>query len=190
MLLLVAALAACEVVRTDTPSASSPTPIVAATPSPTPLSTTVPPPTPTPHAVTLTPTATATPEPTATLTPTATATADSGTWRGLVVAAERRCSPYDADDYRLFAVRRAAHRCKHGRHHLRPVYRNMVRQHIQDRHRAHRRTLRGPRQRSLRSGCRNEAAVRLRPAEPDVGQPCGEPFARRVARTRRSGFPT
>ena len=91
LLLLVAALAACEaapaipeVVLTDTPSASSSTPIVAATPSPT------------PHAVTLTPTATATPEPTATLTP----TADSGTWRGLVVATEHRCSDYDPDDYR------------------------------------------------------------------------------------------
>ena len=40
----------------------------------------------------------ATPAPGSTATPHP--TAGSGTWRGLVVAAERRCSPYDSDDYR------------------------------------------------------------------------------------------
>ena len=63
-------------------------------------------PTPMPTATELPPTPTATPEPTVTETPvpptpTQVSTPSStGLWRGLEVADEDRCSPYDSDDYR------------------------------------------------------------------------------------------
>lgn len=69
-----------EVVPTDTPAAPAPTPTATATPAPAPTATTTPP--------------TPTPAPTATLP-----AAPAGTWRGLVVAPEHRCSDYDSDDY-------------------------------------------------------------------------------------------
>ena len=81
LFLLFLALAACD--ATALPEAVPP--------SPTP-----PPPSPTSPTLRVDPTAAPTPEPTATPH----ATAGPGTWRGLVVAAERRCSPYDSDDYR------------------------------------------------------------------------------------------
>ena len=67
-------------------------PTLVATPSPVPPATIAPPlsPTPTAAAVAPVPASGATPEATA---------ADSSTWRGLVVAVEHRCSPYDSDDY-------------------------------------------------------------------------------------------
>ena len=91
-----------------TPTAM-PEPAPTATMSPTtmPTATTVPEPTQTP-----TPAATAVPTPTPTLIPTTTpnptpTTAPtqqpaqlSGLWRGITVAPEYRCSPYDADEYR------------------------------------------------------------------------------------------
>lgn len=85
-LLLLLALAACDApatlatVSTDSP----PAPAISATPTPTPTSASLPT---TPGTPTL--------EPAATLP-----AASAGTWRGLVVAAEHRCSPYDSDDYR------------------------------------------------------------------------------------------
>ena len=63
--------------------------------TPTPEATATPTLEPTPPAIaTPTPTSTPTPEPTATPTPEPTLM-----WRGLVVAPENRCSPYDSDDY-------------------------------------------------------------------------------------------
>ena len=50
-----------------------------------------------PPAATAIPTAVPTPNPTA--TPTLTPTQPASTWRGLTVAPEDRCSPYDRDDY-------------------------------------------------------------------------------------------
>ena len=82
-----------------------PTPTSTATVMPEPTNATrpiTPTPTPTVNEVTNTPTPTATTEPTATPTPTATpesTAAATVTWRGLVLAPEDRCSPYDSDDY-------------------------------------------------------------------------------------------
>ena len=101
LFLLFLALAACdapavpEAVPTGTPAApESLTPT--ATPSPIPPAATPPPPSPTPPTLLVDPAAASTPEPAATLPP----EAGPGTWRGLVVAAERRCSDYNSDDYR------------------------------------------------------------------------------------------
>ena len=72
------------------------TPSPAATRTPQPTSTPVPPPT-------LEPTETPVPEPTSTQVPEPTTTRipdTPGTWYGLVIAPEDRCSPYDSDDYR------------------------------------------------------------------------------------------
>ena len=86
-LLLFAVLAACdpapvvpEVAPTDTPAAPAPTPTSTTPPAPVPTVTNAP--------------AMPIPAPTATLP-----AAPAGTWRGLVVAPEHRCSDYDADDY-------------------------------------------------------------------------------------------
>ena len=87
----------------------TPTPESTATATPSPTATPVPAPTeqPTP---TLAPMATAVPTPELTPAPTATPRPPSTpvptpenltlTWRGVTVAAEERCSPYDSDDYR------------------------------------------------------------------------------------------
>ena len=96
-----------------TPTAMpEPAPTAAMAPTTTPTATTVPAPTqppttPTPPA-TAAPTPTPTPIPTATSSPTATSTRaptqppvqPSNLWRGITVAPENRCSPYDADEYR------------------------------------------------------------------------------------------
>ena len=74
----------------------TPTPSPAATRTPQPTSTPVPTPT-------LEPTGTPVPEPTSTQVPEPTATQipdTPGTWYGLVIAPEERCSPYDSNDYR------------------------------------------------------------------------------------------
>ena len=96
-----------------------PTAIATATPAPTPTNTpaptatAAPAPTQTPTATPL-PAATAVPTPTPTLAPTATPNPTatytpvptqppaqpSNLWRGITVAPEDRCSPYDSDDYR------------------------------------------------------------------------------------------
>ena len=96
LLLLVVAFAACdpataipEVVPSATPSAPEAAPTVAAPSSPVPPSPT------TPSASLTLPTATLA----SVAAPTPETTASSGTWRGLAVAPERRCSPYDSDDY-------------------------------------------------------------------------------------------
>ena len=70
-------------VPTATPTAS---PVAAATSTPAATKTAV-------------PTSTAVPTPTDTPTATPAATPTAETWRGLIVAAEDRCSPYDPDDY-------------------------------------------------------------------------------------------
>ena len=92
---------------------SIPEPTATATPAPTPAAIPVPTPTriptPTPApAATHIPTAKPTPTPTAVLRPTSTPTPAPtqpptqavATWRGITVAPEHRCSPYDPDDYR------------------------------------------------------------------------------------------
>ena len=99
---------------TPSPTATS-TPVPTATPSPTATSTPVPTATPSPTATstpvptaTPSPTATSTPIPTATPSPTATSTPaptqppaqPSNLWRGITIAPENRCSPYDSDEYR------------------------------------------------------------------------------------------
>ena len=85
----------------------TPTTTPTATPTPEPTQTPTPTPTPTPPATaaptpTPTPMATATPNPTATSTPAPTQhpAQPSGLWRGITIAPENRCSPYDADEYR------------------------------------------------------------------------------------------
>ena len=81
-----------EVPATPTPTPTEPKP------ESTPVSTTAPTPTtapPTPTKAPATPTLTPTPEPTATAPP----AKPEATWRGITVAPEDRCSPYDADDY-------------------------------------------------------------------------------------------
>ena len=80
-----------EVPTTPTPMPTEPKP------ESTPVSTTAPTPTTAPPTSTKAlakPTLTPTPEPTATASP-----APEATWRGITVAPEDRCSPYDPDDY-------------------------------------------------------------------------------------------
>ena len=68
----------------------------------------------------------------------------------------------------LLAIRRTPHRRRPGRH-LRPLHRHLVRQHQGYGHRAHRRPLRGPRQRTLCRRPRHQGRVRIRPPEPHPG---------------------
>ena len=75
----------------------------------------------------------------------------------------------------LSPIHRDAHRRRHGRAGVRPVYGAALRQPAGDGRRAHGRHLGGPRQRALRRGRGHEAAIRLRPAEPDAGGARGEP---------------
>ena len=76
--------------------------------------------------------------------------APDATWRGLTIADEARCSPYDSDDYSY--PQSVEPRIVEGMGGIiyGPYNRPPVRQHPGDRHRAHRRPLRGPRQRPLR----------------------------------------
>ena len=90
-----------------------PAPTAAMAPTTMPTTTTVPVPT-QPPTTTPTPAATQNPTPTPTLIPTATSSPTatytppptqpparpSGSWRGITIAPENRCSPYDADEYR------------------------------------------------------------------------------------------
>ena len=69
----------------------TPTQMTAATSEPVATATPTPEPTPTPSA---------TPRPRATSTPAPTTAQPSPVWRGITIAPEHRCSPYDADDYR------------------------------------------------------------------------------------------
>ena len=79
------------------------TPPATATPTPTQMNTATPPP-----PATAAPNPTPTPIPTATPSPTATSTPaptqppaqPSNLWRGITIAPENRCSPYDSDEYR------------------------------------------------------------------------------------------
>ena len=81
----------------------TPTPTATATPTPTQMNTATPPP-----PATAAPNPTPTPIPTATPSPTATSTSaptqppaqPSNLWRGITIAPENRCSPYDSDEYR------------------------------------------------------------------------------------------
>ena len=101
------AAAAPEPATTSTPEPTAtatpePSPAATATPEPTPAATPVPAPTrmPTPTPAPAT-TAIPTPEPASTPTPAPTepSTQPEATWRGISVAPEYRCSPYDPDDY-------------------------------------------------------------------------------------------
>ena len=70
----------------------APAAVVAPTAAPEPTAAVVPSPTPKPE-----PTATSTPMPAG--TPTPAPTQPGSTWRGIALAPEERCSPYDSDDY-------------------------------------------------------------------------------------------
>ena len=118
--------------------------------------------------------------------PTSDALYAQASWRGLVVEPEQCCAPYDAGDYRypqsvedrivaqLGGVYGSLHR-------------TVVREPIRDGHRAYRRPLRGARQRPVRRGFSNQAAVRHRSTEPHAGRtaresiPEGRPRCGRVA---------
>ena len=167
----------------STPTAMpEPAPTAAMAPTTTPTATTVP--TPTQPPTTPTPPATAAPTPTPTLiptvTPSPTATSTpaptqqpaqpSGLWRGITIAPENRCSPYDADEYRYSPSVEPRIVKRPGRH-LRPLHRDLVQQHQGNGHRTHRRPLRGPRQRPLRRQCSNSFRVRIRHPEPHPGIP-------------------
>ena len=81
-------------IPTPAPTATpvpTPTQMTAATPEPVATATPTPEPTPTPSA---------TPRPRATSTPAPTTAQPYPVWRGITIAPEHRCSPYDADDYR------------------------------------------------------------------------------------------
>ena len=91
------------------PATATPTPTQMNTATPPPPATAAPNPTPTPIPTAIpSPTATSTPVPTATPSPTATSTPaptqppaqPSNLWRGITIAPENRCSPYDSDEYR------------------------------------------------------------------------------------------
>ena len=91
------------------PATATPTPTQMNTATPPPPATAAPNPTPTPiPTATPSPTATSTPIPTAIPSPTATSTPaptqppaqPSNLWRGITIAPENRCSPYDSDEYR------------------------------------------------------------------------------------------
>ena len=97
------ALTAPTAIPSPEPSAAAtPSPTATATPTVAPTPTDQPPPTPEP-----TPAATPIPEPTVpptatakpTSTPVPTPGTNSETWRGITVAAEDQCSPYDSDEY-------------------------------------------------------------------------------------------
>ena len=100
----VTAAPAPTLIPEPTPSANpAPTPPATATPTPTQMNTATPPP-----SATAAPNPTPTPIPTATPSPTATSTPaptqppaqPSNLWRGITIAPENRCSPYDSDEYR------------------------------------------------------------------------------------------
>ena len=77
--------------------------------------------------------------------PTWTPQALPGTWRGLTLAPEVRCSPYDSGDYPYSqSVEKRDSRGDEWPN-LRPLHRNPFRRYTSDRHRAHCRTVRGPR---------------------------------------------
>ena len=71
----------------------SPTAVVPSTETPTPPATAAPTPT-------LIPTANSSPTATSTRAPTQPRAQPSNLWRGITIAPENRCSPYDSDDYR------------------------------------------------------------------------------------------
>ena len=97
------------------------------------------------------------------------------TWRGLVVAPEHRCSPYDRKrDYPYPAVHRAGHRAPPGRC-IRAVHGYLLRVDPADGHRAPRGDERGARLGPVCQGPRDAGAFRLRPPQPDTGVPAGEP---------------
>ena len=89
-LLFMALLALLILIACSDPS---PTAVVPPTATPTPPATAAPTPT-------LIPTATSSPTATPTLAPTQPSAQPSNLWRGITVAPENRCSPYDADEYR------------------------------------------------------------------------------------------
>ena len=74
--------------------------------------------------------------------------ASTGTWRGIRVAPECRCTPYDRDDYDYPGQCRAADRRAPGRYVL-PLRRQPVCEPSGVTHRAHRRHLRGARLRAV-----------------------------------------
>ena len=126
----------------------------------------------------------ATPSPTATSTPAPTqpSAQPSDLWRGITIAHREQVLALGLRRIPLFAVSRTSHRRGPGRH-LRALHGDLVREHQGNRHRAHRRPLRGPRQRPLCRQPSNLVGVRIRPPEPHAGisqrQPTPEERQRR-----------
>ena len=113
------------------------------------------------------PAATATPEPTAAPTATPTPTEaptqpppPSGLWRGITVGNREPMLGIRPRRLPLLTIRRTPDRGS-PRRHLRPLHRHLVRQHQGNGHRAHRRPLRGPRQRPLCRRPRHLVRVRV-----------------------------
>ena len=122
------------------------------------------------------PTATAPTAPTPTTPTTPTTTPQTGAWRGLTIAPEDRCSPYDSDDYRYpQSVEDDIVRDLGGIYS--PYTCETFRLRHADRHRAHRRPIRGARLGLVLGRRRHADGVRARPAEPDPGIALAEPLA-------------
>ena len=94
------------------------------------------------------------------------------TWRGLAVAPEHRCTPYERGDYPYPQPVEA--RIVVGMGGCTARIRAALRQPPRDRCRAYGGDLRGPRQRTVRNGRGHEAAVRLGPPELGAGGARGE----------------
>ena len=107
------------------------------------------------------------------------------TWRGLVVAPEHRCSPYDRRDYSYSQSVEPRIVAALGGRVYGPYTGRTFASRRRDRHRAHRRSLRGPRQRPVRGRRIDAPPVRLGPAQPHPGGPEGEPL--RKVRQMRQG---
>ena len=112
--------------------------------------------------------------------------AAQASWRGLVVAPEARCAPYDAAAYRYPQSVEARDRRRPGRR-VRALHRPLVRESARHRHRTHRGPVRGPRQRVVCGGCCAPETLCVRPPEPDPGESRREPHPEGRQR-RRPGY--
>ncbi len=152
-----------EIPATPTPT---PTP-TEPKPESTPVSTTAPTPTTAPPTSTKAPappTLTPTPEPTATAPP----AKPEATWRGITVAPEDRCSPYDPDDYPY--PQSVEPKIVEELGGIYGPYTGNWFGNIRETDIEHIvRPLRGPRQRPLRHQCRDQGQVRIGHPEPDAG---------------------
>ena len=92
------------------------------------------------------------------------------TWRGVTIANEDGCSPYDSEDYSYPAAVKNGIVNQLGGGHLQPVHLRALRIDPGERHRTHHRALGGPRQRTLQRKFSQEKRLRNRRPQPDVGR--------------------